>query len=126
MLNDLERIGDHDEKIAILMERQEDNSCKLDTTAIKDIQTMADKTQGILESMKVLILNSEEDPVPKALERGRALDALRDKLRQKNLDRLVKQKAKPLPGVVFTDMLTSFEKMGDHAFNVVEACAGIR
>ncbi|MFH2204933.1 MAG: Na/Pi cotransporter family protein [Elusimicrobiota bacterium] len=126
MINDLERIGDHGEKLAILMERQEDDSYKFDATALRDIQTMADKTQGILEATKILILNREKDPLPKALEREQALDALRDKLRQKHLDRLVKQKCKPLPGVVFTDMLTSFEKMGDHAFNVVEACVGIK
>ena len=29
-------------------------------------------------------------------------------------------------GVVFIDIVTSFEKMGDHSFNVVEATAGIK
>ncbi|MFH2204934.1 MAG: Na/Pi cotransporter family protein [Elusimicrobiota bacterium] len=126
MINDLERIGDHGEKLAILLERQEDSSYKINGQAMRDLKRMAEHTRRILNDTRALILERKEDPVPAALEKERALDALRDELRQANVERMVKQKCKPLPGVVFSDMLTSFEKMGDHAFNVVEACAGIK
>jgi len=126
MINDLERIGDHGEKLAKLLARQEDRDCRFSEQAVKDIQHMADKTGDILEAMRALILNRTEDPIPEALAREEALDALRDQLRQSHLGRMVKGKCKPLAGVLFTDMLTSFEKMGDHAFNVVEACAGLK
>ncbi len=51
---------------------------------------------------------------------------MRDRFRQEQLQRLIAGTSDPLNGVIFTDLLTSFEKMGDHAYNVVEATAGIK
>lgn len=126
MINDLERIGDHGEKIAILLQREADGSCKFTDDAMREIRIMADHTGKILDAMRALILNREADPLPKALEREQNLDKLRDRFRQAHLSRLSNKKCSPLAGILFTDMLTSFEKMGDHAFNVVEACAGVK
>ena len=39
---------------------------------------------------------------------------------------MIDGKCDAITGVIFTDLLTSFEKMGDHAFNVIEATAGIK
>ena len=36
------------------------------------------------------------------------------------------RKVEPKTGIIFSDMLTSFEKIGDHAINVVEATVGLK
>ncbi|MFH1723622.1 MAG: Na/Pi cotransporter family protein [Elusimicrobiota bacterium] len=126
MINDLERIGDHGEKMAILLERQTEKDYRFSDEAVREIRAMADKAEEVLAAMRAMILDREEDPIPGAQKREDELNALRDRFRKANLARLLAGKCSALAGVLFTDMLTSFEKMGDHAFNVVEACAGIK
>ena len=126
MSNDLERIGDDGEKIAILMQRQADGAYKFSQEANRDLQAMADKAGEVLTAMRVLILHREEDPLPAARVRENALNKLRDDFRSSHLKRLLEGKCSALSGILYMDILTSFEKMGDHAFNVVEACVGIK
>lgn len=126
MINDLERIGDHGEKLAILRARQDEGSHLFTDDGLKDIQAMADKTSEILKAMRANILKREKDHLGKALKSEEELNALRDKFRQSHLARLSRGKCSPVSGIIFNDMLTSFEKMGDHAVNVSEACAGVK
>ena len=60
------------------------------------------------------------------MKRKDFLNKMRDRLRNAQIERMCKRECNPMTGVIFTDMLTSFEKMGDHAFNIVEATAGIK
>ncbi|OIO07695.1 MAG: hypothetical protein AUJ52_09750 [Elusimicrobia bacterium CG1_02_63_36] len=126
MVNDLERIGDHGEKVSILLKREAEGSYDFTKDAWKELHQMVDEAEGVLKGMKKQILHPDKDPLPKALEREEALNDLRSRLRQNHLDRLAHGKCSAIAGVVFSDLLTSFEKMGDHAFNVVEACVGVK
>lgn len=126
MINDLERIGDHGEKIAVLLERHENDPYTFSPAAMKELGAMTDKAKEILQATRALILRREEAPLPAALKRENELNDLRDRFRQAHLKRLAERKCSPLAGIVFTDLLTSFEKMGDHAFNVVEATVGLK
>ena len=76
--------------------------------------------------MRELILNPEPDPMPAATERENALNAMRDRLRASYLRRMETGESDAPSGILFMDMITSFEKMGDHSFNVIEATAGIK
>lgn len=126
MINDLERIGDHGEKISLLLEKSIDGQYKFAESAKKDLLQMAGCTENNLRSMKKLILERAEDPMPAARDRENELNALRDKFRQSHLKRLQERKGSPIAAIAFTDILTSFEKMGDHSYNVIEATAHIK
>jgi phosphate:Na+ symporter len=126
MINDLERIGDHGEKIAILLKRKADGSHSFSQDALSELEEMINHTGIILENMKEHIINRTEDSLPKSLVLEEKLDKLRDNFRKSHLNRLSQNKCTPMAGIIFSDMLTSFEKMGDHAYNVAEACAGVK
>jgi len=126
MINDLERIGDHGEKVAVLLQRESDGSLQFSNDARDELREISKAAHGVLSEMKKQILHRADDLLPRALEREEALDALRDKFRKAHLRRLADGKCDALAGLVFSDLLGSFEKMGDHAFNVVEACAGVK
>lgn len=126
MINDLERIGDHGEKISILLGRSAEKNLKFSAEARTELLQMADATLENLKAMKSLILNPEEDPMPAAREREEYLNGLRHNFRKTHLSRMSEGTTSAESGVVFIDLLTSFEKMGDHSFNVVEATAGIK
>lgn len=125
MINDLERIGDHGEKISILLEKASAGT-PLPAAAIQDLQKMAKLTEENLRAMRELILNPHPDPMPAADERESALNAMRDRLRGSYFHRMEKGESDAPSGILFMDIVTSFEKMGDHSYNVIEATAGIK
>lgn len=126
MINELERVGDHGEKIAKLLMRLHDGNSNFSSQASADLTKMIDATEISIKGMRKLILNRDPNALKPGLERERALDALRDDCRNRHLARLMKNECDAMTGLIFSDMLSSFEKMGDHAFNVVEATLGQR
>jgi phosphate:Na+ symporter len=126
MINDLERIGDHGEKIALLLDKVSESGLEFTTDAAEELQHMARTTDENLRAMRSLILRRQRDPMPAATERENQLNELRDRYRQSHLQRMVEGRCDALSGVIFSDLLTSFEKMGDHSYNVIEATAGIK
>jgi len=126
MINDLERIGDHGEKIAILLEKGGSNGSRFSESALADLLRMASLADGNLRAMRALILDPVDDPIPEAREREEAINQLRDQLRSSYLHRMETGESDARSGILFMDIITSFEKMGDHSFNVIEATAGIK
>src|SRR5690606_21630746 len=124
MINDLERIGDHGEKVAVLLKRLADGNTNLTDDAYDDILRMREHTEVVLAEMRKLILKRNPKALEAATEREQALDTFRDEFRTRHLRRVQDRACDPLAGLIFTDLLTSFEKMGDHAFNVVQATLG--
>ena len=53
-----------------------------------------------------------------------AIDEKRKVMREEHIRRLREEKCEVEQGLIFIDMLTSFEKIGDHAFNIAEVLAG--
>ena len=45
---------------------------------------------------------------------------MRDKYFKKQIQRLKKGKCKPQSGIVFSEVLTDFERMGDHVLNIAQ------
>lgn len=126
MINDLERMGDHGEKLAKLMRRRSERELHFTVDAEQELEIIAAKAIEIVEAMRAGIMKPVHDPMPAAREREAQLNALRSKFRQSHINRLASGKCESTAGIIFSDMLTSFEKLGDHAFNVVEAIVGIK
>jgi phosphate:Na+ symporter len=126
MINDLERIGDHGEKVSFLLAKEGDRKSRFSEAVIEELSEMALLTDQNLRAMRELILNPEEDPMPAALQREDELNAMRDKLRRSYLKRMEDGSFDAPSGVIFIDIATSFEKMGDHSYNVIEATAGLK
>ena len=64
------------------------------------------------------------DEAGQVLERAviqeQKIDEMRDKFFKKQMQRLKKGKCKPQSGIVFSEVLTDFERMGDHALNIAQ------
>jgi len=126
MINDLERIGDHGEKVALLLGRMLEERRAFTPEGQAGLRHMAEITDETLVYMRGLILERPADPMPEAGRLEDRLNEARDRLRLEHLERLVARECDPVNGVIYTDLITSFEKMGDHAYNVAEAAAGIK
>lgn len=124
MINDLERIGDHGEKIVRMLRRLHEGPANFSDPAAQDVIEMAKQTGTNLREMRKLILRRDKGALKSGLDREMALDKLRDQFRDNHLERLSSKSCEPLAGLIYADLLNSFEKMGDHAYNVIQATVG--
>ncbi len=123
--NYLEKIADHGERIAKLLTKAHEQKL-FSAPDYERLDIIAKQVKQIIKHMRTTIL-----PTPKidkaallaqALEREAALNQLRHQLREeKTSNDFTKHQISPVGLTLYTDILTSFEKMGDYALNVVQS-----
>lgn len=126
MVNELERIGDQSESILKLIRRKYDQKIQFTNHAIKGIDEISGKVRESLELINSSISVKSTDIIPEARVIEDRIDELRKELRKGHVTRLNMRQCDVDSGLLFIDMLSKFEKIGDHAFNVAESISGIR
>ena len=123
-INDIERIGDHAENIADLAERKVDDGLSFSKRAREDLARM----HGIVREMLQLTIRALGDLDKKLtkdiIEKERELNEVYVRFRENHVKRLGRGNCKSVAGVTFVDMLSNFEKIGDHLTNIAQAIEG--
>ena len=126
MVNEIERIGDQSESILKLIRRKYDQKIEFTNQAVKGIDEIASKVREALQLINNSISVKSIDILPNARVIEDRIDELRKELRKGHVSRLNKRQCDVDSGLIFIDMLSKFEKIGDHAFNVAESISGVR
>ncbi len=126
MVNEIERIGDQSESILKLIRRKYDQKIDFTGQAVGGIDEIASKVREALQLINNSISVKSIDILPNARVIEDRIDELRKELRHGHVTRLNKQQCDVDSGLIFIDMLSKFEKIGDHAFNIAESISGVR
>lgn len=126
MINDFEKMGDYGEKIANLLGRTQEPSFAMSADAYADLRKISAAAREMLEETRSFILKPEEGMMDKVWKRENELNRMRNEFRENHLLRICDGRCKPSVGPLYSDLLNSFEKMGDHAVNVAEALTGVK
>ncbi len=126
MTNNIERIGDSVENIAQLMEDYLENDLKFTPAAMTDINKISGQVTNFLNLVTKGMQNHNENFMNEADALENSIDYMRENMRQDHISRLRSGDCALDPGLVFIDMLTNFEKIGDYCFNIAEAVAGLK
>jgi phosphate:Na+ symporter len=122
--HDIERIGDHCEVLLRLLRRAYDEKRQFSEAAIGEAMEIGELVQRFI----ALIKKNVSELSPALMEDAHGLedsiDEKRKLMRAEHIGRLREGKCEVEQGLIFIDMLTSFEKIGDHAFNIAEVLAG--
>lgn len=125
-VRDIERVGDHFENIIELVDYQITNKVKLTDGAIEDLDEMFSLTiSTLIEAFKAL----EDHDTTAAIEvvkKEEQIDSMERSLRKKHILRLTEGKCSAQAGIVFVDIISNLERIGDHAVNIAEAVLGER
>ncbi|MEW8976493.1 MAG: Na/Pi cotransporter family protein, partial [Exiguobacterium sp.] len=119
-VNDFERIGDHVENIVELIDFQIVNRIQFTTSAKRELDEMYVLTQEIVACA---IRAVEEDDVTRArkvLELEGKLDALERSFRKHHVLRVNAGECTGQAGMIFVDLLSNLERIGDHAVNITD------
>lgn len=130
LTNYLEKMADHGNNIAKLLQKAQEEKC-FSAEDIKKLELICAKTKIIVQKSRVTILRRDLNKIiviQQALNREKDLNYLRHSLRdQKSLRDYKSKEVKSLFGItLYADILTSFEKIGDYALNIIETTMGIR
>lgn len=126
IVNELERIGDHCESLLKLIRKKYDSNIIFSTKAIMGIEEISGKVREFIKLLIQNIAPPHKNILAIANVIENRIDELRKEAKKQHIDRITNDQCDVVNGLLFIDMLNSFEKIGDHAYNVAEGISGIR
>ncbi|WP_082233820.1 Na/Pi cotransporter family protein [Halobacillus massiliensis] len=123
-VRDIERIGDHFENIIELIDYKNSNKVILTDQAIDDLNEMFDLAlMTVKQAMKSLEYMDREEALA-VVQKENELDRMERSFRKKHIIRMNEGLCTGQAGIVFVDMLSNLERIGDHAVNIAEEVLG--
>ncbi|MBK8225604.1 MAG: Na/Pi cotransporter family protein [Flavobacteriales bacterium] len=125
IVGDLERVGDIFFQMSKSMERKLDDKLWFSPEQRQDLLSMIELLDQAFEVM-LSNLEAEQEQVrlDAAVEAEQRINAMRDQLRLKHWRSIEEGDYNVRSGLVYHDLFSSCEKVGDHLINVSEALAG--
>jgi phosphate:Na+ symporter len=116
---DLERVGDHFENLTELSDVKLENGHRFSEQAEAEFWDMYDTVETALKRALDSVKNEnvqEADDVIDNLEQR--IDQQEKLYRQNHIERLNKGECDPERGIIFIDLLSNLERIGDHSHNI--------
>ncbi|MEW9123521.1 MAG: Na/Pi cotransporter family protein [Thermotaleaceae bacterium] len=124
-INDMERVGDHADNLAELAIYRIENKLIFSDEAIKELEMMHERVLKSYKQALLALKTGDINIAKRVIEREGEIDHLEKHLRASHIARLNKQQCSAGAGVIFLDIISNLERIGDHAnkiaFAVIDA-----
>lgn len=126
IVNDLERIGDIFYQMAKTIERKDDLKIYFLPGQRQSLQEMF----KLVDKAFIIMVNNLENAwdggisIDPAIDAERAINSKRDEMRKEHLENMSDETFNMESGMIFNNLFSSCEKVGDHIINVSEAVCG--
>ncbi len=119
-VNDIERVGDHAENMAQLAMTKLEENLPFSETALEELNTMYQLVRETF-TKAVHALEADSKELASCIAGSeRNIDTMERDLRRSHISRLNAGKCFPGSGVVFLDMISNLERVGDHSYNIAQ------
>ncbi|WP_407268399.1 Na/Pi cotransporter family protein [Radiobacillus sp. PE A8.2] len=119
-VRDIERIGDHFENIVELIDYKISNKVILTESALADLNDMIDLTLITVKQSLVALDNMDREAALAVVQKEDQIDQMERRYRKKHIIRLNEGACDGAAGIVFVDIISNLERIGDHAVNIAE------
>nr|WP_180968242.1 Na/Pi cotransporter family protein [Cytobacillus massiliigabonensis] len=123
-VRDIERIGDHYENIIELAEYQQANKVQISENAAADLEEMFKLTISTVKESIHALDHKDRIAALDVVKKEEAIDKMERKLRKQHILRLNEGLCSAQAGIVYVDIVSNLERIGDHAVNIAEAILG--
>ncbi|MGK0468726.1 Na/Pi cotransporter family protein, partial [Clostridium sp.] len=120
VVNDIERIGDHAENIADMTSEKLQKNLDFSKEAIDELDGMF---KYVVNALEFSIESFEHNDIKKAesiMAIENRIDSLEKELRASHIRRLNNRVCSATVGTMFLDIISNFERIGDHSTNIAE------
>jgi len=124
MADEYESLGDYVTNILKLNLKMRQADMEMSEAGREELLDLHEKIADYVKLIDEAVQESNDSIISKAQTRGDAITYMVKQYRTKHLERVESGHISPLNSLVFTDMLTSYRRIKDHAFNIAEALAG--
>lgn len=125
VINDIERIGDHAENIIELAEEKHRREVTLSEEAQAEIREIYKWTLNAINTAIESYRSNDKNKARSIVQIERTIDALRYQYRETHIQRLNEGVCSPLASILFLDLLSNIERVGDHSENIANAIADV-
>ena len=124
--SDLERIGDHAMNIAARAQKLAKDDTHFSEDALKEIGIMESLCNNILDELIIMDYDEFKYIVDKVDVMEDNIDKTQHQFAVNQLIRLKEKKCSTENSIIYTKILTDFERIGDHGLNIAESLYHIR
>ncbi len=120
VVNDMERVGDHAQNILEAAQLRHQEDIKFSPKAVTELETLSamvvEQLDRALAFFREQVFGAENRKTVETTEQQ--IDDMTEALRQHHVDRLKQHKCSAKNGMIYLDILTNLERIGDHAENI--------
>ena len=121
VVTDIERLSDHAENIIEYIEQLNAKKASLSEEALSELKSMADNTLEAVYLSLDIFASENYSKLDRIEELESMVDDQEKQLINNHVERLMTSTCDPLGGVIFSDLVTDFERCSDHAINIAYA-----
>ncbi len=120
----IERIGDHAVNICEYTQIMKEKDIRFSEEARRELQTMKSVCMEVISLLEQESIQKEEW-LGRVSELEQSIDDLTEEYREKQLERMKSGACSDEACIIFSELLTDFERIGDHALNIAQERASI-
>lgn len=118
VVNDVERIGDHAENFAEAALQRKDTGVVFSKEAQSELGHMQEKVDQVLHYAIGMFAEGKEEYMPNVNTLEKEIDIMERQLQRAHVNRLTRNECTPEAGMIFSDVISGLERIGDHATNI--------
>lgn len=120
IIGNIERIGDHAMNFAEHEKRIDEMADSLSVQGVEDVKQMKKLVQDTLTGLKIGLERNGINVLKETAQMEQRIDDFTDVMRDNHLKRMLNGQSSADVGILFAEMVTDFERIGDHALNIAE------
>ena len=118
VVNDIERIGDHATNIAETAQMRKEKNIEFSKEAFNELERMMDAINLNLQYAIEMFSSRKMEHIEQVRDTEDKIDNMEKEFQQAHVKRLTKNECTAEAGMLYSDILSGLERVGDHATNI--------
>ncbi len=121
VVNDIERIGDHAENLADSARNRIAENIAFSGAGLEELKAISEKVNTILEYSIDMFAHNARNHMQDIIDLENEIDEMERQFQKNHVERLTKNECTAASGMLFSDAISGFERVADHATNIAYA-----